>query len=114
MSLWRKSGRIEPLVSQAITDEILRVLADPRFRLTPTDIEFFLYEEILYWFEIVDVAARSSFMEDDPSDDMFLPCAMDGKADHIISDDEHLLHLKEFPVRLLTPRRFLEIFQGHR
>lgn len=111
--LW-KSGRIQPLASQAMIDEVLRVLAYPKFSLTPKEIEFLLYEEILPWVEIVDVATGGPFIEDDPSDDMFLWCAMDGKADRIISGDEHLLRLQDFPVPILTPRQLLDLVEGDR
>jgi len=113
VSLW-KSGRIQPLASQAMIDEVLRVLAYPKFSLAPKEIELLLYEEILPWFEIVDVATGSPFIEDDPSDDIFLWCAMDGKADRIISGDEHLLQLQDFPVPILTPRQFLELVESDR
>lgn len=107
VSLW-KSGRIQPLASQAMIDEVLRVLAYPKFSLTPKEIELLIYDEILPWFEIVDVAHGTPFIMDDPSDDIFLWCAVDGRADWIISGDEHLLHLRDFPVPITTPRQFLE------
>lgn len=115
VSFW-KSGRIRPLASQGMIDEVLRVLAYPKFSLAPKEIELLLYEEILPWVEIVDVATRtrSPFIEDDPSDDMFLWCAMDGKADQIISGDEHLLRLQDFPVPILTPRQFLDLVESDR
>lgn len=108
VSHW-KSGRIQPLASQAMIDEALRVLAYPKFSLSQKEIEFLLYEEILPWLEIVDTATGSPFIVDDPSDDMFLWCALDGKADRIISGDEHLLQLRGSPVPILTPRQFLEL-----
>jgi putative PIN family toxin of toxin-antitoxin system len=105
--LW-KSARIQPLASQEMIDEVLRVLAYPKFSLSPEEIEFLLYEEILPWFEIVATAAGSPLIADDPSDDMFLWCARDGKADWIISGDEHLLQLRDFEIPILSPRQFIE------
>jgi uncharacterized protein len=113
ISLW-KSGRIQPLASQTMIDEALRVLAYPKFSLTPKEIELLLYQEIIPWFEIVDVATGSPFIGDDPSDDMFLWCAMDAKADQIIYGDEHLLQLQDFPVPILTPRQFLDLVESDR
>jgi uncharacterized protein len=60
------------------------------------------------------VATGIPIIEDDPSDDMFLWCAMDGKADQIISSDEHLLQLQDFPVPLLSPRQLLELVENDR
>lgn len=46
----------------------------------------------------------------DPSDDKFLSCAINAKADCIISGDEHLLNLDEYAgIRVVTPAQFLEI-----
>ena len=33
---------------------------------------------------------------DDPSDEMFLACAMDAAADYIVSGDRHLLDISEY------------------
>jgi hypothetical protein len=109
--LW-KSGHIQPLASQAMIGEVLQVLAYPKFSLAPKEIELLLYEEILPWVEIVDVNTGSPFIEDDPSDGMFLWCAMNGKADQIISGDEHLLQLQDFPVPILTPLQFRDLVEG--
>lgn len=53
-----------------------------------------------------------SFIErvipDDPSDDTILACAVAGKADYIVSGDEHLLALGEYRgIKILTPRDFV-------
>jgi putative PIN family toxin of toxin-antitoxin system len=45
----------------------------------------------------------------DRDDDFVLACAVDGKADYIVSGDPHLLELKSFRgTRILTPREFVE------
>jgi len=44
--LW-KNKSIQPLVSQAMIDEYLRVLAYPKFQLSQSEMEYLLYEEIL-------------------------------------------------------------------
>jgi len=35
-------------------------------------------------------------IKEDPSDDMFLACALEGNADYIVSRDPHLRNLKRF------------------
>ncbi len=45
----------------------------------------------------------------DPSDDMFLACAMEAKADFIVSRDPHLRNLKQFHgIRIIDVREFVE------
>lgn len=47
----------------------------------------------------------------DPSDDIFLACALVASADYIVSGDKHLLDLKNFAgIPILTPRQCLYHF----
>jgi putative PIN family toxin of toxin-antitoxin system len=105
--LW-KERRIRPLCSREIVEEYLRVLAYPRFALTESEIDFLLSQEILLWFEVVHVEAGKAFVKADPSDDKFIWCALAGKADAVISGDEHLLRLRSSPVPILSVREFLK------
>ena len=44
---------------------------------------------------------------DDPKDEMFLACALDGGAEFIISGDHHLLDLGIYrDIPIMTPRQF--------
>jgi|SRR3989344_3310058 len=46
---------------------------------------------------------------DDPDDNKILECAVAGNVDCIVSNDNHLLKLKEFRgIPILTPEKFLE------
>jgi len=46
---------------------------------------------------------------DDPKDEMFLACALDGQADVIVSGDHHLLDLESCrDIPIMTARQFLE------
>jgi putative PIN family toxin of toxin-antitoxin system len=106
--LW-KSGRIKPLASNEIVDEYLRVLTYPKFGLTPEEINFVFYQEIVPHFEIVRAKPGRVIVGDDPSDDKFIRCAQAGRAKTIISGDRHLLRLKSFgSIEILTPARFLK------
>jgi putative PIN family toxin of toxin-antitoxin system len=104
--LW-KGRRIQPLCSKEIIDEYVRVLAYPKFKLVESEIEFLISQEIVRWFEIVTVPPGKPFVISDPSDDKFIWCALEGRADAIISGDEHLLNLAASPIPILTPSGFL-------
>lgn len=57
------------------------------------------------------VASKSNLkiIKEHPSDDKILESAIDGRADYIISYDNHLLKLKEFKnIKILTPAEFLK------
>lgn len=48
-------------------------------------------------------------IKDDPTDDMFLACAMEAKADYIISRDPHIRNLKHFHgIRIIDVKAFVE------
>jgi putative PIN family toxin of toxin-antitoxin system len=108
---WRQREFIL-LTSPAIIEEIARVLRYPRIRDR-------------YRIDEADVAGLVALLEtdatllpgtteiggiaDDPDDDVFLACAVEGKADYIVSGDPHLLSLSVFRgVPIVTVREFLD------
>lgn len=45
---------------------------------------------------------------DDPSDNMFIECAVEAGADYLISGDQHLKRLKSFQdIQIVSPREYL-------
>lgn len=105
---WKK-GAIQPLISQPIIDEYLRVLAYPKFKLTEQELNFLFYQEILPFFETVVTSANPlpEIIKDDPSDDMFLHCAMAGRASIVVSGDRHLLKLNSYEqIKIMSPETF--------
>ena len=106
--LWQR-GTIRPLASKEIIDEYLRVLTYPKFKLSEEDVNFLLYQEILPYFEVIDVEPGPRIIKKDPEDDKFIRCALAGKAKWIISGDRHLLALKTYKkIKILTPSDFLQ------
>ena len=109
--LW-KTGRIRVLTSKEMIEEYLRVLAYPKFELLEEEINYLLYQESLRYFEIVRTKPGPVIVEEDPSDDIFIRCAEAGKANVIISGDQHLLNLRSYgKVKILTPSQFLKQLQ---
>lgn len=110
IQLW-KAGQIQPLISKEITEEYLRVLAYPKFNLSENDIGFLLNHEILPYFKAVKIKPGrwKTTIEDDPSDDMFIRCAVSGICKIIISGDRHLLDLKTYgKIRILSVSLFFK------
>lgn len=101
-------GKIRPLCSTEIVNEYLKVLAYPKFDLGESEIDFLLSQEILPWFEVVQVKPGKAYVKSDSFDDHFIWCALEGKADVIISGDEHLLRLQSSPVPILSVSEFLK------
>ena len=59
---------------------------------------------------IVEPIEKLNIVKDDLDDNKILECAKTGKVNYIISQDEHLLKLKEFGgIKILTPKEFLNL-----
>jgi putative PIN family toxin of toxin-antitoxin system len=108
---WR-AGRLRLVLSRETADELLRVMAYPKFRLTPAEITFLFDVELLPFAEVVDVPAsgRERRWSRDPDDDKFILYAMAGKCSRLVSGDDDLLSLKRVgKVAILSPSGFLAV-----
>ncbi len=76
-------------------------------------------EEIEWWesltlkkSEIVVPSRKISVVKDDPDDNKFIEAAVEGKADCIVTQDKHLLKLKEFrKIKIITPDEFIKLLE---
>ncbi|MBF0464803.1 MAG: putative toxin-antitoxin system toxin component, PIN family [Nitrospirae bacterium] len=58
--------------------------------------------------EVIEGGLKIEAIPNDPTDNKYLECALEGRADFIISGDHHLLDLKVFQgVEILKPEEFL-------
>jgi putative PIN family toxin of toxin-antitoxin system len=92
--LW-EGHRIVPLASRAAVDELIRVLAYPKFKLQEEEIGV-LAGSYLQYVEVVEVDALT--MKGLPrcreeADQIFLQLAAAGKADVLVTGDRALLEL---------------------
>ena len=111
VKLWRKKKFIF-LISREILEEYVRVLAYPKFKLLKGDIDRIIYEEILPYTESLIVKAKIHFIKEDPTDNIFLECAKQGKAHYLVSGDKHLLSLKNYNgLKIISPGEFLSLME---
>ena len=60
--------------------------------------------------EIVEVKSKIDLIKEDPSDNKFVECAVDGKVCYIVSKDNHLLKFKKYNgIKIITPDEFLKL-----
>jgi putative PIN family toxin of toxin-antitoxin system len=110
IAFWQR-GIIRPAASKEIIDEYLRVLTYPKFKLSEEEINYLLYQEIIPYFNIIDVHPGPPILKEDPEDDKFIRCASAASAKYIISGDRHLLALKEYQkIKILSPSEFISKF----
>lgn len=109
--LW-KNKRIVSLVTREIFDEFLRVLKYPKFQLSDDDIQYIIQEEILPYFEVIEIIDDLKGISKDPDDDKFISCAVNGKAEFIISGDKHLLEISGYQeILIISPNEFLKLIK---
>ncbi len=103
---WR-TGRAIPLVSRDTTQELIRVLGYPKFRLTAEDQRTVL-ADFLPFAEVVALSNAGRLPNcRDPDDVPFLRLAAAAHADALVTGDEDLLALKRrFRIPVLTPEEF--------
>lgn len=107
LSLWQKK-EITFLASKEVIEEYLKVFSYPKFNLSKEEIRYILEEQILPYVEPVQTKTEINLIKDDPADNKFLALAVDGKADCIISGDQHLLSLRRFhKTEIITIKEFL-------
>jgi putative PIN family toxin of toxin-antitoxin system len=87
--LW-KADRIVPLISEETFREFRAVLEYPKFRLTKGEIKTIIEEEMLPFFEIVEITDEVRGVCKDPDDDKFISCAVSASADIIATGDKAL------------------------
>ncbi len=108
-----KALRILPVISEEILKEIGATLSYPRLRrkyaLTDQAVASVLG---LLTRDALVVAGKVSAVgavPEDPSDEVFLACAVEGHAAVIVSGDRHLLRLGAYHgIPIVTARRLLE------
>ncbi len=110
-----REGQLTWVTSKVILDEVRKVLALPRiqkrYRVTPEAAETLLLlvgESALRIRGVVQVVGKCR----DPKDDAILACAVEGRAEYVVTGDEDLLTMEVYEsVMIVTPRRFVEILQ---
>jgi putative PIN family toxin of toxin-antitoxin system len=106
--VWQREKCL-PLVSRATTEELLRVLAYPEFRLTAEEQQELLADYIPYC-ETVQIPMKPPRTPAcrDPFDVPFLQLAVAGKASCLVTSDRDLLVIgRRLSCPIMTPERFL-------
>lgn len=106
-----REGKIELLVSEIMIAEITGILKR-KFNWSDWQISEAVKDITTYTTLITPTLTLSVIKEDEP-DNRVLECASEGRAQFIVSGDEHHLQpLREFQgIQILSPAEFLERIQ---
>lgn len=112
LDAWR-AGYFDLLVREDIIEEIGGVLVRPRIqkRHQWTEEEIVRFLSGLREFAILTPSELEvKVIADDPDDNMYLACAVEGEASYIVSGDHHLRKLGVYRgIPIVTPAQFLTL-----
>ena len=104
---WRER-KFDIIVSHEILLELIKVLRDFKIKMPEDNIRKWI-ELIVYNSLLVCPKERVNIIKEDPQDNKFIEAALEG-GDYIISQDKHLLRIKEFKgIKIITPKDFNKI-----
>lgn len=107
------------VMSHVILEEIVRVFRYPKVvrlmgknGITLKDVDNLI--ETISKISIITPGKHAvNAIKDDPPDNMFLACAVEGAADFIISGDHHLTDMDSFEnIKIVNPNDFLRIINN--
>ncbi len=117
LSAWHEE-QFHLVTSPAILEEVERVFRYPKIhkRHGWPEEKIGLFIEDLAHLAILTPGERTlKVIAEDPSDNRYLECAVEGNAEYVVTGDQHLLRLGTYQrVRILTPKEFLEVLAFHR
>ena len=109
IDLWKR-GKIIPVLSKETFDEFKVVLDYPKFSLTRDEIYSIIYEEVLPFFDVIEVKSKIEGICKDSDDDKFISCAISSGAKFIVSGDKDLCNFGSYrSAKIIKPSDFLNI-----
>lgn len=111
-----REGELQPFMSFNVLSEIRSVLRYPKLKKrhhqSHKQIDQFL-ENLFGFAAVTPGKLKVEAVKDDPEDNKYLVCAVEGEVDFIISGDHHLIDLKSFRgIRIVDPATFLAIIKS--
>lgn len=109
---WKRTQKYQLFITEEITQEILKVMQ----RLNVNTDIIGDWDRTIRKNAISIVPTRKiEAIKEDPSDNKFLECAIEARADYIVTGDKHLKKLNEFEgIKIVDPRKFLDILARYK
>jgi putative PIN family toxin of toxin-antitoxin system len=110
VDLWKK-GKIIPVLSRETFAEFKAVLEYPKFSLTRQEIKVIIEEELLPYFEVIEITDDVEGICRDTDDDKFIACAVSASADFIVTGDKDLLDMGKYKsIKIISASVLLKMF----
>jgi putative PIN family toxin of toxin-antitoxin system len=108
-----EDGAIHLAVSDAILDEVERVLRRDKFGWPEEEIDKAI-RQITRFTEHVEPKQRIDAVKEDPTDNRILECAAASGSDYLVSGDKHLLKLGQYQgIKIVSPADFIQMVGQH-
>lgn len=109
---WKRTRKYQLFVTEEIIQEVLRVM----IRLNVNADIIVDWDKTIRKNAIQVVPTRKiEVIEEDPTDNKFLECAVESNADYIVTGDKHLKKLSEFEgIKIVDVREFLDILKSYK
>lgn len=102
-------GCFELLISEEIVEEYLRILLSQNI---DSDLVADFSKQLDKYAKMVYPKQKINLVEDDPDDDKFFECAVEGQARYIVSNDKHLLKMANYKgINVLSVQQFIKLFE---
>jgi uncharacterized protein len=109
--LW-KNGTLSPLLSKETFQEFKTVLSYPKFSLSKDEIKAIMEDELLPYFEVIDIKEKIHGVCRDPNDDMFLSVAVNAQTPYVVTGDKDLLALRKYKsIKIVSPQEYLTLLK---
>ena len=108
------AGTHDFFLSIELLDEIKDVIIRPKFDFD-SEKTLSLIEELHSICVVVNPKTTVNIVKDDPEDNKVLECALEARADFIITGDSHLLTLSSFRgIKIVSPKQFVLISPSYK
>ncbi len=108
-----ENKEVELFLSEATIEEFMGVINDKEIQSKISDKNLEMkrsVQKIISISNMVIPNEKVDIVKDDPDDNKIIECALEGKADFILTYDKHLLKLKTpRNIKIITPEEFLKL-----
>lgn len=114
LDFWREK-KFELIATPAILEEIWQVLFRPaikKYRKFSDEETMVFLSKLEKETTLISPTLDLKVVDKDPDDDKFIIAALEGRAEYIVSGDQHLLQLKKYEgIKIVSPKEFVEILE---
>jgi|SRR3989338_8479901 len=103
-------GKCRLMESLDLIKEFVSVISRHKFNFIAVEEKNQFLVFLLQISSLVKPKEKINAVKEDSKDNIVLECAVEAKADYIVSGDQHLLKLKEFKgIKIVTAKEFLDL-----